>query len=115
MPGFYNIRQKGKFTLDNILQLRESKHGLTFDIQVTPHASCAQLVGIQEGILKIKVTALPVEGAANEACIKLLAKTFAFKKGQMEIFAGAKSRKKTVLVKDISRKELEIKINNVLK
>ena len=96
--------------MSNILQLRESKHGLTFDIQVTPHASSAQVVGVQEGILKIKVTALPVEGEANEACIKLLAKTFALKKSQMEIFVGAKARRKTVLVKDISREELEIRI-----
>ena len=96
--------------MSNILQLRESKHGLTFDIQVTPHASRAQIVGMQDGMLKIKVTALPVEGAANEACIKILAKTFVLKKSQLEIFAGAKSRKKTVLVKDISREELEMKI-----
>ena len=101
--------------MSNILQLRESKHGLTFDIQVTPHAASAQIVGVQDGMLKIKVTALPVDGAANEACTKLLAKVFALKKSQMEIFAGAKSRKKTVLVKDINRAELEIKINNVLK
>ena len=100
--------------MSNILQLRESKHGLTFNIQVTPHASQAQLVGVQEGTLKIKVTALPVEGAANEACIKLLAKTFALKKSQLEIFAGTKSRKKTVLVKDISRAELEIKTRRIL-
>ena len=96
--------------MSNILQLRESKHGLTFDIQVTPHASNAQVVGVQEGMLKVKVKALPVEGAANEACIKLIAKTLALKKSQLEIFAGAKSRKKTVLVKDISRKELEMNI-----
>jgi uncharacterized protein (TIGR00251 family) len=96
--------------LTNILHLRESKHGLTFDIQVTPHASSAQVVGVQEGVLKVRVTALPVEGAANEACIKLIAKTLALKKSQLEIFAGAKSRKKTVLVKDISREELEMNI-----
>ena len=96
--------------MSNILQLRESKHGLTFDIQVTPHAASSQVVGVQEGMLKIKVTALPVEGAANEACIRLLAKTLALKKSQLEIFAGAKSRKKTVLVKDITRAELEMSI-----
>lgn len=96
--------------MSNILQLRESKHGLTFDIQVTPHAASAQVVGVQEGMLKIKVAALPVEGAANDACIKLLAKTFTLKKCQIEIFAGAKSRKKTILVKDISRTDLELKI-----
>jgi uncharacterized protein (TIGR00251 family) len=101
--------------LSNILQLRESRHGLTFDIQVTPHAASAQVVGVQEGMLKIKVTAMPVEGAANDACIKLLAKRLFLKKSQMEIFVGGKSRKKTVLVKDISRKELETKINNILK
>jgi uncharacterized protein (TIGR00251 family) len=70
---------------------------------------------VQEGALKIKVTAPPVEGAANEACIKLLAKELALKKSQMEISSGAKSRKKTVLVKDISKKELETKINNIRK
>jgi len=96
--------------LSNILQLRESKHGLTFDIQVTPHAASAQVVAVQEGMLKIKVAALAVEGAANDACIKLLAKTFTLKKCQIEIFAGAKSRKKTILIKDISRTDLELKI-----
>ena len=98
-----------------IFQIKEFKNGLTFQVQVVPRASRAEIAGIQEGALKIKITALPVHGAANEACIKLLAKIFALRKSQMEIFAGAKSRKKTILVKDISRAELEMKINNVLK
>jgi hypothetical protein len=98
-----------------MVRLRESKKGLTFDIQVIPHASRSEIAGVQEGAFKIKVTAPPVEGAANEACIKLLAKELALKKSQMEISSGAKSRKKTVLVKDISKKELETKINNIRK
>jgi hypothetical protein len=95
--------------------LRESKNGLSFDIQVIPHASRAGIVGAQEGALKIKVTAPPVEGAANEACIKLLAKELGLKKSQIEIFSGAKSRKKTVMIKDISKAELETKIRNICK
>jgi len=95
--------------------LRETKKGLTFDIQVIPHASRAELVGAQNGALKIKVTAPPVEGAANEACIKLLAKELGLKKSQMEITSGAKSRKKTVMIKDINKAELETKINNICK
>ncbi len=95
--------------------LRESKKGLTFDIQVIPHASRMQLVGVLDGVLKIKVTAPPAEGAANEACIKLLAKELGLKKSQMEIFSGAKSRKKIVMIKDISKAELETKINNICK
>ena len=101
--------------MTDMVRLRESKKGLTFDIQVIPHASRTEIAGVQEGALKIKVTAPPVEGAANEACIKLLAKELALKKSQMEISSGAKSRKKTVLVKDISKKELETKINNIRK
>jgi len=101
--------------LTNMVRLRESKKGLTFDIQVIPHASRAEIAGVQEGAFKVKVTAPPVEGAANEACIKLLAKELGLKKSQMEISSGAKSRKKTVMIKDISKAELETKINNILK
>lgn len=101
--------------MTNMVLLRESKKGLTFDIQVIPHASRAELVGAQNGALKIKVTAPPVEGAANEACIKLLAKELGLKKSQMEISSGAKSRKKTVMIKDINKEELETKINNICK
>ena len=101
--------------MTNMVWLRESKKGLTFDIQVIPHASRAEIAGVQEGAFKVKVTAPPVEGAANEACIKLLAKELGLKKSQMEISSGAKSRKKTVLIKDISKAELETKINNILK
>ena len=101
--------------MTNMVLLRESKNGLTFDIQVIPHASRAEISGVQEGALKIKVTAPPVEGAANEACIKLLAKELGLKKSRMEISSGAKSRKKTVMIKDISKAELETKINNICK
>jgi uncharacterized protein (TIGR00251 family) len=101
--------------LNNLINLKESKKGLTFDIQVIPHASRTEIVGMQDGVLKIKVTAPPVEGAANEACIKLLAGELKLKKSQMEIFSGAKSRRKTVMIKDISKTELELKINNSLK
>jgi uncharacterized protein (TIGR00251 family) len=100
--------------LSNIFQINESKTGLTFEIHVTPRASRVTITGFQEGVLKIKITALPVDGAANEACLKLLAKALKLKKSQMEILAGAKSRKKIVLVKDINKKDLEEKINNIL-
>jgi uncharacterized protein (TIGR00251 family) len=99
--------------LTNMIFLRESKKGLTFDIQVIPHASRSELVSVQDGVLKIKVSAPPVEGAANEACIKLLAKELGLKKSQMEISSGAKSRKKTVMIKDISKRMLQSKINEV--
>ncbi|MBN1365828.1 MAG: YggU family protein [Syntrophaceae bacterium] len=101
--------------MNNIVNLKESKKGLTFDIQVTPNASRAGIAGEQDGALKLKVAAPPVEGAANDACIKLLASELKLKKSQMEIFSGSKSRKKTVMVKNLSRAELEKKIKDFLK
>lgn len=101
--------------MNNVLPLRESKNGLTFNILVTPHASRAEIAGVQDGAFKVKVNAPPVEGAANEACIILLASKLELKKSQIEIFSGTKSRKKTVLIKDIGKADLEAKINNVLK
>jgi len=98
-----------------MINLKESKKGLTFDIQVIPHASRAEILSIQDGAFKIKVTAPPVEGAANEACIKLLAGELGLKKSQMEISSGTKSRRKSVMVKNINKMELELKINRFLK
>jgi hypothetical protein len=97
-----------------MINLKESKKGLTIDIQVIPHASRAEIAGEQDGAFKVKVTAPPVEGAANDACIKLLAGELKLKKSQMEIFSGAKSRRKTVLIKNISRAELEKKIKDII-
>jgi len=63
-----------------MIHLKELKNGIAFDIQVTPHASRAEITGIQDGALKVRVTALPAEGAANEACIRLLAEELGLKK-----------------------------------
>ena len=92
------------------LLIRETKNGLSFDIHVNPHASKADIAGISEGALKVKVTAPPVEGAANEACIGLLSKKLGLRKSQIKISAGARGRKKTLVVSDISKNDLEQKI-----
>jgi uncharacterized protein YggU (UPF0235/DUF167 family) len=54
-----------------------------------------------------------VEGAANAACIGLLSKELHLRKSQMTIAAGAHGRKKTILVGDISRADLEQKIRQM--
>jgi uncharacterized protein len=99
--------------LARIIRIKESKKGLTFEIQVTPHASRAEITGAQNGVLKLKVTVQPLEGAANIACIELLSEAIKLRKSQMEILVGAKSRRKIVLVKNISKKDLEGKIKNI--
>ena len=99
--------------MSSSILIRETKNGLTFDIHVNPHASRAGISGISEGMLRLKVTAPPVEGAANEACIDLLAKSLKLRKSQMKISTGAKGRKKTILVSEIGKTDLERKIQQL--
>lgn len=99
--------------MTDTLLIRETKNGLSFDISVNPHASRAQIAGIADGMLKIKVTAPPVEGAANNACIELLAKKLGLRKSLLKISAGARGRKKTILINDVSRTELEQKLRQL--
>ena len=101
--------------LTTSLAIRSTKNGLCFDIHVNPHASRAEISGIAEGALKVRVTAPPVEGAANEAVIALLAKQLRLKKSQLSIAAGAQGRKKTILVCGIDQPELEEKVLNPLR
>lgn len=101
--------------MDEAVEIRETKKGLTFDILVVPNASRAEISGKQDRALKVRVTAPPVEGAANEACIKLLAGELGLKKSRMEIFAGGTSRKKTVLIRDTDKKDLALKVQGLLK
>lgn len=95
--------------------IKESKNGLTFDIQVTPRAARAGIAGWQDDVLKVKVNALPVEGAANDAVIKLLAKELGLKKSQIGLLAGQKSRRKTIIIKEITKADLEKRMNDVLR
>jgi hypothetical protein len=93
-----------------MLKIRQARNGCVLEIQLTPNASHEEIIGFHEGMLKVKVTAHPHEGAANAACVKLLVKALDLKKSQVEIIAGLKSRKKTILIKDISEKNLKEKI-----
>ncbi|HRS90331.1 MAG TPA: DUF167 domain-containing protein [Smithellaceae bacterium] len=93
-----------------MFKMKQAKNGCILEIQLTPNASREEISGFHEGLLKVKVTAHPHEGAANAACVKLLTKAFALKKSQVEIIAGLKSRKKTLLFKDIAEKTLKERI-----
>jgi hypothetical protein len=56
------------------LAVRESEGAVTFEVQVVPRASRDRLGPIHGDKLKVQLTAAPVDGAANEALIALVAK-----------------------------------------
>ena len=66
------------------------------NIKVVPGASRDQIVGWLGDALKIKVTAPPEKGKANEAVVTLLAKTLGVRRDNIEIVSGHGSPAKTV-------------------
>lgn len=76
----------------------ENEAGLTLRVRVQPKASKNQLDGVVEGHLRVRLTAPPVEGAANEACRKFLADMFGVAKSRVTLVSGGKAREKTFAV-----------------
>ncbi len=89
------------------LKIVESSGGVTFAVQVAARARRAEIAGVQGDALKVKLTAPPVEGAANAALIDFLAKQFGVRRSAVAIVGGERSRNKTVRVAGVTRAELE--------
>ena len=84
------------------LQIRERPGGLVFAIRVQPKGGRDELIGLRDGQLWLKVTAPPVGGQANKACIKLLAETLGIPQSQMALTGGVRSRQKMVQVSGVT-------------
>jgi uncharacterized protein (TIGR00251 family) len=97
-----------------MLTIRETSRGLSFDIRVIPGASKNEVAGIQDGALKVKLTAPPVEGKANLACVEFLAGLLGVRRSALAITSGEKSRKKTVSVTGLVRGELEERLKGLV-
>lgn len=81
-----------------MLQIKETTDGVTFPVRVLPRSSRNEVAGEHEGALKIKLTAPPVEGAANKALIGFLSDKLGVSKSNIEIIIGRSGRSKTVKV-----------------
>jgi uncharacterized protein (TIGR00251 family) len=81
-----------------MFDIKKTDIGISFKIHVQPKASKNSIVGVHADALKIRLTAPPVDGAANKLCIKYLSKITGISKSAFEITAGHTSRKKYILV-----------------
>lgn len=62
--------------------------GIVLNVLVRPNAAADKIEGLYDNLLKLRVSAQPLEGAANQAVIKLLSKAFGVPKTAIEIMAG---------------------------
>ncbi|MFH1263959.1 MAG: DUF167 domain-containing protein [Pseudomonadota bacterium] len=75
-------------------------------IRVVPRASKNEIVGVQDGVWKIRLTAPPVDNAANEVLVKFLAQILDLPKRSVSIVSGDRGRSKVIEIS--GRSELEI-------
>lgn len=75
-------------------------------VRVVPRSSRNQIIGVEDGIFKIKLTAPPVDGKANKALIEFLAKKLGLAKGSVEIVSGERSRQKSVRIHGLPLKKV---------
>lgn len=79
---------------------------LTFAIRVVPRASRTEIIGEHDGALKMRISPPPVDGAANEDIIKLLAKTFRVPRANVSIIAGQTSKLKRISITNAAHEKI---------
>jgi uncharacterized protein (TIGR00251 family) len=87
-------------------------HGsaIHLSVKVQPRASRNEISGTAGNELRVKVTAPPVDAAANEALLKLLADKLDCPRGAVQIIRGHTSRHKTVAIQGFSAAEVMAKL-----
>jgi uncharacterized protein (TIGR00251 family) len=76
--------------------------GVILAVRVIPRARKHEIAGTREGALLVRLAAPPVEGAANDALIELLADRLGVPRRAVRIVSGWRSRQKRVAVTGVT-------------
>lgn len=90
--------------------LKEHATGTYIAIKVQPRASKNEIGPALGDELKIKVTAPPVDAAANDAVVELIADTLGCSKGKVQLAKGQTSRHKLIFVSAMTTAEIAAKL-----
>jgi uncharacterized protein (TIGR00251 family) len=98
----------------NLPCLRQTGAGVEIFLYIQPRASRNKVVGFVGDELKVALTAPPVDGAANKACIAFLAKLCSQPKSCVKLVSGETSRHKRLLLKDTNLQEMTVLLKETL-
>jgi uncharacterized protein (TIGR00251 family) len=88
-----------------------AEEATTLSQRIQPRASKNEIISMEDGRLKVRLTAPPVDGAANEALVKFLADRIRVAKSQVEIVSGHTGRDKVVRISGISSAQADQLLN----
>lgn len=90
-----------------MIPIRDTSQGATFSVKVHPRAKKNAIAGEFGDALKLALTAPPVDGAANAACIKFLAEVLDVPRSSVTIAAGETSRQKVIRVAGLTATQVQ--------
>ena len=90
-----------------MFSIHDTPAGATFAVQLHPRARKNAITGELGDAIKLSLTAPPVEGRANEACIKFLANLLKVPRSSITIASGQSKRRKVIRVSGISADEVQ--------
>jgi len=79
-----------------------TKDGVIIEVKVDPRSSRNEIASTGDKIIKVKLTAPPVGGAANALLIELLAEKFGIRKSDVIIMQGESSRHKLIKLRGVN-------------
>jgi uncharacterized protein (TIGR00251 family) len=88
------------------ITVRSVARGVRFEVRVQPRASRSEIVGEQEGALRVRLAAAPVDGAANDALIELLADLLNIPKRDIRIVTGITSKRKVIEAEGVTAEQV---------
>lgn len=95
-----------------MIPIRETAAGVTFAVKVHPHARKNAVTGELRDALKLSLTAPPIEGRANQACVEFLAKLLKVSRSSVTIASGESSRTKVIRVQGLSAVEVKERLGS---
>lgn len=90
-----------------MIRVQQIASGVRFAVHVQPRASRSGVIGVHGDALKVRLTAPPVDGAANAALVELLATLLGVRHTNVRIVSGQTSRMKTVEVTGIAGDDVQ--------
>jgi uncharacterized protein (TIGR00251 family) len=95
--------------------LKNQADAVLLNVRAQPRASKNAIGPVLGDELKIRVTAPPVDGVANEALVRFLAETLGVAKGDVRLVKGKSTRRKTFLITGTSQAEVLQRLTSVMK
>ena len=92
---------------DDALKIVKKDGLLLFNIKVVPRSSKTQVAGIYNGMLKVRLSAVPEKGKANQALVNFLSEILNVPKANIAITAGLTAKVKQIAVKNVTQQDID--------